>query len=335
MVNNYSNSRVLLTLFVIIILGGYFYPSSAEAVTITPTRFEVSGNPGETLNEEILLINETEDAETFYPSYANFEAQGESGDPAFVEPRSGLGTWIRTEEQAITLLPNQQRIVPFTITIPENAEPGGHFAVVFWGTSSGNSGSVSVGAKTGILVLLSVKGKVEEDAGLLNFNTVGNKFWYSTLPVSFEYRFKNDGGDRIKPRGKIAIRDTIFIPAKNLNANPTEGNILPASTRKFKVDWLEFQYPEDYVAPTEFFKKFLSDVNYQWKNFAVGLYSARLDVAYGTEGVHAKSMVFFFVFPWQLVLVMLIVGFIVILIGGKIIGRYNRFIINKARMEGR
>jgi hypothetical protein len=243
-----------------------------------------------------------------------------------------LGTWIKTETNSIKISSKQQKIVPFTITIPKDADPGGHFAVIFLGTSPGVSSGVSIGAKTGTLVLLSVNGNVKKQAGLLNFNTVGKKFWYSTLPVSFEYRFKNDGGDRIKPQGKITIRDTIFWPTEKLDANPVEGNILPASTRKFTVDWINYERSKDYVAPTGFFKKFWSDVGYQWKNFAVGLYSARLNVAYGAEGIHAKSTVFFFVFPWQLVLVMLLVLIIVFWGGKKIIKRYNKFIIDKARL---
>ena len=316
-------------------LGICFYSPSAYALTVTPTRFEISGNPGDTLNEEISLINETDNIETYSVSYTNFEAQGENGDPAFVTPKEGLGTWIKTEESSVVILPKQQRVVPFTITIPKDADPGGHFAVIFWGISSGDSPGVSVGAKTGVLVLLSVKGDVKEDAGLLNFNTTGKKFWYSTLPVSFEYRFKNDGGDRIKPKGKITIRNTVFLPTERLDANPGDGNVLPASTRKITADWIKYERPKDYEEPTAFFSKFWSDFVYQWKNFAVGLYSAKLNVNYGLQNQNVKKTAFFFVFPWQLVLVIIIVGFLVIWGGKKIIGRYNKFIIDRAQQVDR
>lgn len=329
---NHSNCRVLLTLFTILTLGICLYPGSASAVTITPTRFEVKGNPGETLSQEILIINETESAETFYPSFSNFEAQGDTGSPAFTEPTEGLGTWMTADMSSVYLAPHQQKIVPFKINIPKNAEPGGHFAVIFWGTSppSGSAG-VSVGAKTGVLVLLSVNGDVKEEAGLLDFNTKDKTFFYKTLPVSLEYRLRNDGGDRIKPDGKITIRNTFFLPSEKLDANPVEGNVLPSSTRKFKIDWVEYERAIDYTAPTNALKKFWGDVVYQWKNFAVGLYSANLNIEYGTQGTHAKKTTFFFVFPWQLLLVMLVVFIIVFWAGKKLIRRYNRFIIEKAR----
>lgn len=330
--NNYSNYRVLLTLFAVITLGVCIFPAPTNALTMTPTRFEISGNPGDTLREEVLLINEGKNYETFYSSFSNFEAQGDSGSPAFVEPIDDLGTWMTTELSSINLGPGQQKIIPFEITIPKDAEPGGHFAVIFWGTSpTGAGGGVSIGAKTGILVLLSVNGEVKEEAGLLNFNTTDSKFWYSTLPVSFEYRFKNDGGDRIKPSGKITIRNTIFLPTEKLDANPVEGNVLPSSTRKIKVDWVKYERPLDYVTPTGTFAKFWSNVSYQWKNFAVGLYSANLNVAYGVQEQHVKKTTFFFVFPWQLVLVLLFVFIILFWGGKKFIKRYNKYIIEKAR----
>ncbi|KKQ46507.1 MAG: hypothetical protein US65_C0037G0009 [Candidatus Yanofskybacteria bacterium GW2011_GWC2_37_9] len=325
--------KTTICVFVLIVI--FFFTKEASALTLSPIRFEISGNPGDTLQQEITLINETNRAETYSVSYSNFEAQGESGDPAFVAPKDGLGTWIRIESNSIAIPARQQKIIPFTINIPKDADPGGHFAVIFWGTSGGDTSSgVSIGAKTGVLVLLSVNGDVKENAGLLSFNTVGKQFWYSTLPVSFEYRFKNDGGDRIKPQGKIIIHNTVFFPTEYLNANRVEGNILPASTRKFKVDWINYERSKEYVAPTGFFAKFWSDVSYQWKNFAVGFYTARLNVAYGASGEHAKGTAFLFVFPWQLVLVMLVVFIVVFWGGKKVIKRYNKFIIDKNRLNG-
>ncbi|MDR3519476.1 MAG: hypothetical protein P4L63_01125 [Candidatus Pacebacteria bacterium] len=329
---NYPNKNKSLFLFVFVLIGLLFVANKASALTLSPSRLEISGDPGQTLTEKMVLINENNDTETFYSSYANFQAQGESGDPAFVTATNDLGTWMSTQP-SITLSPGESQTIPFTINIPKNAEPGGHFAVVFWGTASPQLGTVGVGSKTGLLVLLSVNGDVKQSAGFLSFNTVGNKFWYSTLPVSFEYRFKNDGGDRIKPVGPLTIRDTVFFPAQVLDANPGTGNVLPGSTRRFQVDWINYVRPVDYVTPTSFFPRFWSNVSYQWKNFAIGLYSANLNVAYSTNNQHAKATVFFFVFPWQLILVMLVV-IAILFWGGKFtLKRYNKFIIEKARQQ--
>jgi hypothetical protein len=201
--NTRNVTSILIKIAVIsgVLLSG---PFSASALSITPPRVELKGNPGETVIQDMTLTNDTKSTQIYYSSFANFEAQGETGNPAFVESKEDLGSWMNTEE-SVALKAGQSIIVPVTIKIPSNAEPGGHFAAVFWGTTpNATSGSaVSIGAKVGMLVLLSVPGNVKEDGGLVSFSTLDHKFFYNTLPVSFEYRFKNDGGDRIKPVGKI------------------------------------------------------------------------------------------------------------------------------------
>lgn len=305
---------------------------SVEAMTITPVRYELSANPGENISKDITIINEEEVGVTYYSSFANFEAQGETGSASFVDPIDDIGTWMQTEK-SVTLLPGEQRTVSFTISVPENAEPGGHFGVIFWGTSPENSADgkqLAVSAKTGLLILLSVSGDVKEEGGLLDFIKKDNKFWYNSLPVSFTYRFKNDGGDRIKPKGFIKISNTFFIPVKKLDANPVNGNILPNSTRKFTVDWIKYVEPKDKITPTGVVKKFFDRAIYQWKNFAFGLYGAKLDMTYGLQEQQVERKVFFFVFPWQLLICLILIFLIVFFTGKKLIGRYNKYIIQKA-----
>ena len=50
----------------------------------------------------------------------------------------------------------------FTITVPENATPGGHYGAVFFqdhGSQSG-SGQVGIHVDYGVLILLTVNGEV-------------------------------------------------------------------------------------------------------------------------------------------------------------------------------
>lgn len=327
-----KNKLIRLLPILAMFVAGVVFPNTASALTLSPTRFEIKANPGDIIEEEVMLINEEDSTETFYSSYANFEAQGESGSPAFTVPKEGLGTWIKTEAPAFTVSPGEQRPVKFTITIPKDAEPGGHFAVVFWGTSAPDqNGKIGVGAKTGALVLVSVAGDVEIKGGLLSFATKAKQFFYKTLPVSFEYRFQNEGGDRIKPQGTISISDTLFIPAKKLDANPIEGNILPNSIRKFNIDWVNYERPLDYIPSDSFMGKYWENVAYEWKNFALGLYSARLKIAYGEPVQYARKTIFFFVFPWELFIVLVVIISILYFGGRKSIKKYNRYIIKKAR----
>ncbi len=328
--NNYSNNRDILALFIMVVVSLLFGATNVHALSLSPVRIEINGNPGETLTKETTLINESEGTETYYSSYANFEASGDTGNPSFVEPKDDIGTWI-TAPSVITLKPNESKKINLTIKVPNDATAGGHFGAIFWGTSPTTPGSgVSIGAKTGILVLLSVNGDVKEAGGLVDFSTRDKKFWYNTLPVSFVYRFRNDGGDRIKPVGKIVMHDIVYIPEDTIDANPTNGNILPDSTRRFDVDWIKNPRDKGYVAPEGKVAQFFDTALYQWRNFALGPYVAKLNLLYGTEAIRVSKNVFFFVFPWQLVICLVVIIVILWWGGRKLIRRYNRHIIRKA-----
>lgn len=332
-------SAFTITISALALLLCFSVPRQAFALTITPIRYEISGNPGETITEKMGLVNETANTQTFYASFANFEAQGDTGSPAFIEAKDDLGTWITTEQASVTLAPGAQKEIPFKIAIPKDAEPGGHFAVVFWGTSPGaQSGQVSIGTKTGMLILLSVNGDVKESAGLLDFQLHNNKHLYKQLPVGFQYRFSNQGGDRVKPIGSVVIRSILGWRVKKVNANPFDGNVLPNTTRKFTTEWsksLSVDERDQELARNESYS-FSKELKSQWHNFAVGIFRAKLVTEFGVEKQVVKSKsVYFIVFPWELLLIITIVGIPLFFILRGIIRRYNRSIIRKAEQRFR
>lgn len=303
-----------------------------EALTVSPVKLELRGDPGDTVGSSFQLINEQDKEATFYVSYANFEAQGEDGTPAFVETANDLATWIKlvpgeehTELNSVTLAAGASQEVYFEVEIPEDAQPGGHFAAIFWGTSpevEEDSQELGLGAKVGILVFLSVNGLVSEEGGLLEFGLTNETKVYTTLPVDFYYRFQNDGGDRMVPQGMISIENTARVETDKFSANPAESNVLPLSVRRFEVSWG--------TPSTEENLGFWDTVKVQWKQFAFGYYTANLTLTYGSEQELVSSEVGFWVLPWQLLLVLFAGGFLLLSVATFIIRRYNRWIIGQA-----
>ncbi len=66
------------------------------------------------------------------------------------------------------------------------------------------------------------------------------------------------------------------------------------------------------------------------KDFHVGWYSAQLHITLAKDTNVVSSRVWFFVLPWQLLIIAGIVLLIILLIGYFGIGRYNKMIIAKA-----
>ena len=125
----------------------------AEALTLSPVKVEVTGNPGQTLRGELDLMNEQSDTKTYFSSFENFEPSGDTGSPKFIGGGAGLATWMQTEPSFV--IGNGQTLkIPYTITIPADAEPGGYFAAIFWGEdnpAAKQGGEVAIGGKLGVL----------------------------------------------------------------------------------------------------------------------------------------------------------------------------------------
>jgi len=297
----------------------------AKALTISPVRFEISGESGQTLIGEITLSNEDNIVRTFYSSSENFEARGEGGDPYFKPAEEGLSTWIKTESK-IVLQPEETKTVPFSIEIPEGADPGGHFAAIFWSNMPPrNEGEqqMIVGARLGTLVLLRVAGEIREGGGILEFGAENKVFTH--LPISFFYRLANDGNDWIRPEGEIKIRNIIGLRTVVLDANSVQGNVLPGSVRRFNVEW---------SVQNETTKEsgFLATAGHQWRNFAFGVYTATLNLSWGQQ-VTRNINYWFFIIPWQLLSIIIVILLIIGFLGTKGLKKYNRWIIAKATQK--
>lgn len=313
-------SRVLwgkgILLFVLLL------PISVSALTLSPTKIEVAVDPGQQAIGEIELLNDEGEDKTFYLSFENFEPRGETGSPYFIGGGEGLASWI-TSEESVTLKPGERLTVPYTISVPSDAVPGGYFAAIFFGTqppATGEGSQVAIGGKVGSLVLLRVNGPIDESGGVLDFMTASNSRFFAALPIHFSYRFNNTGGDRVVPKGEVVIKNTFGIKTDTLTLNENEGSVLPNSIRKFEFSWTEDELLE---ADASFF----TTAAYQLSHFRLGLYRVSLEAVWGETAQRSNDTIWFIVIPWQL-LSLLIIGLVVSRFGLR---AYNRAIIARAQ----
>ncbi|HTW96537.1 MAG TPA: hypothetical protein VMD74_02675 [Candidatus Methylomirabilis sp.] len=319
---NLYSVALLMVFFSVMILG----VNQANALTLSPVRSELSGNPGQTLTREIIIRNEQTQPITFYSSFENFESQGETGAPLFVPGNDGLAGWIKGLPEKIDLGAQEEKTLPYNIEIPANADPGGYFSAIFWSTipPEANGSQVTVGAKVGTLILLTVAGNIKTGGGVVEFAPVNKQKIFSSLPVDFAYRFQNSGSDRLKPTGELKFKNLFGFTAATYNANAQDGNILPNSVRKFSVTWAG----KKSEVPTD--NGFWTMAGYEWRNFHFGRYTAELDLKYGPDNKATTVKYGFYLFPWQLLC--LILPILALLILGGIFGvkKYNRWIIRQA-----
>jgi hypothetical protein len=317
----------LLTLF-------FLLAHQASALTISPPTRELSGDPGQTISGTIKLYNETGSNMQFFASTMDFTAkEGEGGDPLFLEQSvdeknqsHSLASWIKVPDWPIDVKSQEFQAVTFEIDIPSDAEPGGHYAAVFFAPQTvevGGPGSVGINYQTGSLILITVSGDIREEGGVKEFKTKNYRKFYEHLPVIMELRLENTGNVHFRPKESsyVEIRNIFGQKLEDLPVNKSEtgGNVLPQSIRRYEIIWgdaNEKNWPQG----------FWDKVKYEWNNFYLGRYSAKAIVEL-PQGVTDVSQIYFWIIPWQL-LIFIILGLIILIL---LFRQYNRWIIKKAR----
>jgi len=208
-------------------------------------------------------------------------------------------------EKSVSLEPGKQKEIPFTLEVPQTAPPGGHFAVIWWGTAP-PEGQVAIVTRAGILVYLEVSGEVNEKGELLNFSFQEGKFFVFGLPEDFAVNFKNSGNTYLKPAGEIKIKNIFGSLIAVVDVNNKERIILPEDAQALNVS-KRFEKPP----------------------FAFGLYKAELALSWGEKQNDIQKSIYLFVFPWKVVLLAIIILAILYLLIIKGIKKYNQWIIKK------
>jgi hypothetical protein len=325
---------------IVLAIGGLFFfsiPFSAQAITISPPRLELEGDPGTVINSEFKVTNESAGTQVYYTQVENFEAKDETGSPQFVQTKEGLAVWTNVDS-SFAVAPSEQKTVPFSIRIPRNAEPGGYFASIFVRTTPPPSqgGEVSIGARLGTLVLLRVNGEIQEGVDILEFSTKDSQRFFTSLPVELYYRFQNTGSDRVKPEGEVIVKNIVGLKAKILSANRTEGSVLPRSIRRFDMAWIHGGGGQEDPAEDVGIRQtgsFLDEAKYQWSNFAFGMYTANLDITFGENNNTASGTFRFFVVPWQLLIILGVILIVGLVILRFLLRRYNRYVISRHQQK--
>lgn len=235
------------------------FTHQAQAVTITdtsaeirddfvvgPAKTEVFMERGDKTTKSLSVVNRTDRELVFNVEVEDFTGSRDlkqvvvllGGDKG---PYS-LRDYIKPEVKSFKLKPKQRAVLNVDISIPMDAEPGGHYGsiLVSSGTSKGSDDSeIDNKAKTvsriGVLYFVRVEGKVKEDGKLTDFRLDEKKPFYEKGPFNFEALFENNSSVHLTPSGKIEIKNIIGRKVKELEVPPFFS--MPDSLRATTISW--------------------------------------------------------------------------------------------------
>ena len=211
---------------------------AATGLTIFPVRVSLTLEPGETKEGTITLENNSEEEVTVEMAVEDFiPTAGETGIQ-FVGRAEGVTTvrdWITLDApNKFSFGVGEKRTFRYTVTAPDDAEPGGHFGVVFFkALGQNNEGeSLKVGTRVGSLFFVTIPGDFLRSG-------VVHSFWAPVFltgsPVSFAIDYENTGTVHFEPRGTIEIFNMV---GKKVGETRVEGQVvLPTGRRTLRAQW--------------------------------------------------------------------------------------------------
>ncbi len=256
---------------------------------VGPGKVEAELDPGQSRTIEILVSNRTGIDREFMIEVEDFKGSQDPETPVILlgadrGPYS-LRDYIRVEEQKF-FLPNGKRArVPVTITIPKDAEPGGHYGSVLFSvvsTASATDGQIKATApvvsRIGSLLFVRVRGPIAESGLLKDFMTKGNQSFFTKPLIPLRIIFENTGSIHLNPNGSIIVRNSIGNEIERIDIDPWF--VLPGSTR-LRETIIE-------------------------RDLMFGRYSAELTLDPGYDTPSQQKTIMFWVLPWKPFLIALV-----------------------------
>lgn len=165
-------------------------------------------NPGDVQGDGIRVINNTDETKTVLV-YATDSVSSTDGGFAcrqFSEAKNKVGSWIALEESEVTLEPGTNYVVPFTISVPQNASVGEHNGCILIQEKPKENidkeAGINLAIRTGLRVALTVPGDIVQSLQFRDFliqKRKGGSFLLS--PVVF-----NDGNVSIDAKIDVVTR---------------------------------------------------------------------------------------------------------------------------------
>ncbi|MGY1500986.1 WxL protein peptidoglycan domain-containing protein [Streptomyces sp. QTS52] len=218
----------------------------ASAVAQRPY-FYLSADPGTTVQDKVTVANKTGEPLTFrlYAADAyNTVRDGGFAVRTLKEKQRGVGAWARPAKSRVTVPPHRSVTVPFTLRVPERAEPGDHVGalVALDERIDAGDGSLALGVQraVGARIYLRVNGPAVsaiavERVRISHHQPLVPGIGDSTATIS--YTLHNTGNVTLDPRVEVRAQGLFgrTLLARDLTRIPSE--LLPGQRVRLTEPW--------------------------------------------------------------------------------------------------
>lgn len=261
---------------------------------VGPGRVEVTVKPGETVVKNILVTNRVSNGRTFR---LEVEDMSGSADPTQSVVLLGDQKGPYTLKDNITYASDtfdldlgERAMIPVSITMPPNAEPGGYYGAVLVSTvetSEITADDVTahspIVTRIGTLFFITVPGDTKISGTITDFSTKNNQWWYEKGPIDMSIVYENTGSVHLNPYGEIRVKNIFGEEVGFQEIDPWF--ILPRALRLREVSWD--------------------------RQFLFGRYTITASINRGYDNIVDEKVIHIWVLPWKILLAIFVTLFIV------------------------
>ena len=276
-------------------------------LTLSPPTQELSLQPGESRRIQIKFFNRSTDPISGYIKKADFIVSDKDGTPTLIDTSTAnnkyaAASWLSISQEKVTLAANSPYAADVYVTIPGQAYSCGHYAAVYFQPDPagiGNKTGSMISFKLASLIYINIGGQCKEKAYVSKFQAP-LFLEYGPIPVQLEILNRSDY--HISPQGYVDL--TNMLNQQTGLKTLVKNNIFPDAIRSYGVD-----------------------LGSKWM---FGRYKINLSAGFGKTGQNLTAYAYTWVFPWRVVLVILLTIIIVLIV---IRSLYQKLVTKESVLE--
>lgn len=206
-----------------------------ERITLSPSSTTLKLDAG-TTSQGIMKVNNDGDVAYGFSVYARpYGVVNELYEPDFTNQHANAGVykWIQFDQTKYQVKPGETIEVKYTVRVPADAAPGGHYGVLFAETDERGLEGTGVARKkrVGNLLYVTVNGQYKTSGTFKEFIL---PFWQTHAPIVSSARVENNGNVDFNTKVNTTATDLFGRTKFTYTGNPI---VLPDTTRLIEMKW--------------------------------------------------------------------------------------------------
>jgi hypothetical protein len=207
----------------------------ANSIALSPSSTSLKLNAGDVVSGSMKVINEGDTSYSFSVYARPYGVTNELYNPDFTTQNTNANVykWVQFDQAKYQAKPGQTIEVNYTIHVPSDAAPGGHYGVLFAETDADELAATGVARKNrvGNLLYVTVNGEHIEKGNLKGFVL---PTWQTSAPMISSVRIENTGNVDFKAKVSTVAKDMFGRLKYTYTGEPA---ILPQTTRLAEMKW--------------------------------------------------------------------------------------------------